>query len=183
MSVANPVVETFDGWNRLIYLKQGVASYHPITDVYAEYIYQRQTDESLRKWFPLVSGEGGVAKGNGKRTPRYLVLIGGTMVVPYDETGVIEQTGEMITSDPVLYPNIYYVDLLQNSVKIFIAPAEAEIIEIATGGALTAAQNNKLMSLNTDTVPTAVWSESDRGDKLDSLPSKSDIIVANMLDL
>ena len=96
MSVAVPIVDTWDGPNRIIYLKQGVSNVYPIEDIYHEYRYARRTDENLRKYNPLILAAGNVSKGGGKFTPRYLVLLEGTKIIPFDENNTIYQLGELI---------------------------------------------------------------------------------------
>ncbi len=134
MSVAVPVVDTWDGVTRRIYLKQGVTEFLPIEDLYREYRNQRRLDENLRKFDALIRAEGMVPKGGGKFTPRYVVLLEGTKIIPYDETGVLTQNGEIITDDPDVDATIYDVSLLTVSKVVLIAPSEAEVIEIDVGG-------------------------------------------------
>ena len=168
MSVANPVVESWDGANRRIYLKSGVEEYHPVTDIYAEYRNKRRTDESFRVWEPLVVAAGNIKKSTTKATPRYLVLLEGTKVVPYDEEGNLYQTGEMITDDPVSDPTIYDTAALVNSVRIFISPSEAEIIYVSTGSGLSPEESAKLMAIPDQwDNAQAVWDSNERGDKID----------------
>lgn len=153
MSVLNPVVDSWDGANRRIYLRQGVSEFHPVTDIYAEYKYARANVEALRKWSPLIRAEGNIKKSSTKATPRYLVLVDGTKVVPYDENGSLYQTGEMITDNPEVDPSIYDISGLVNSVRIFIAPSEAEIIYVSTGSGLSPDEHAKLMGITSGLTP------------------------------
>ena len=132
MSVLTPVVDTWDGTNRLIYLKQGVSDFFPIEDIYHEYRYNRRTDEDLRKYEPLLRAEGNVPKGAGAFTPRYVVLLDGTKIVPYDEVLRINQLGDMITDDPDVDPSLYDTSLTVPKV-IYIKPSEAETIVLEVG--------------------------------------------------
>ena len=130
MSVITPIIESIDGESRRIYLKQGVTDFYPIEDIYHEYRYLRRTDESLRKWAPLLRAEGNVPKGGGAFTPRYVVLIDGTKIVPWDESLQLNQLGDMITDDPDSDPSLYDISGLTSAKPIFIKPSESEIIQL-----------------------------------------------------
>lgn len=145
MSVAVPVIDSIDGDTRRIYLKQGVLSFLPIEDIYHEYRNLRRTDETLRKWEGLLRAEGNIPKGGGKFTPRYVVLLLGTKIVPYDESSRLDQLGEIITDDPDVDATIYDVSTLTNPKPIFLQPSEAEIITVATGSGLDATEQEQLL--------------------------------------
>lgn len=131
MSVANPVIASIDGTLRRIYLLQGVSDFYPIEDIYHEYRYRRRTDESLRKFNALLRAEGNVPKGGGAFTPRYVVLLEGTKIVPYDETLQLNQLGDMITDNPDVDATLYDISGLTVPKPIFIKPSEAEIIQLS----------------------------------------------------
>jgi hypothetical protein len=168
MSVLNPVVETWDGEARRIYLKIGVTEFHPVIDLYAEYRQKRADDEAFRKWNPLILAGGNIKKSATTATPRYLVLLEGTKIVPYDEEGNLYQTGEIITDAPETDPTIYDTGALVNSIRIFISSPEAEIIYVSTGSGLSPEESAKLMAIP-DALDNAqsVWDSHSRGDKLD----------------
>lgn len=130
MSVLTPIINNIDGTLRRIYLKQGVSDYYPIEDIYHEYRNLRRTDENLRKYEPLLRAEGNVPKGGGAFTPRYVVLLDGTKIVPYDESLQINQLGDMITDDPDTDPTLYDISGLTTAKAIFIKPSEAETIQL-----------------------------------------------------
>lgn len=131
MSVAVPVIDSWDGTNRRIYLKLGVSDIYPIEDIYHEYTNARRLDiTGLRKYAPLLRAEGNVKKGGGAFTPRYVVLIDGTKIVPYNETLQINQLGDMITDDPDVDSTLYDISSLTVPKVIFIKPSEAEIIQL-----------------------------------------------------
>ncbi len=130
MSVLTPVVDAWDGTARLIFLKQGVSDYYPIEDLYHEYRNERRTNEDLRKYEPFLRAEGNIPKGAGAFTPRYVVLLDGTKIVPYDEVLRINQLGDMITDDPDVDPSLYDVSTLTVPKVIFIKPSEAETIQL-----------------------------------------------------
>ena len=130
MSVLSPIVLTWDGVNRRIYLKAGVSDYFPIEDIYHEYRNVRRLDESLRPFEPLLKAEGNTAKGSGAFTPRYVVLLDGTKIVPFNETLQINQLGDMITDDPDTDATLYDISGLTVAKPIFIKPSEAETIQL-----------------------------------------------------
>lgn len=131
MTVSTPVIDYIDGSARRIYLKQGVSDYYPIEDVYHEYRTRRREDtDGLRKWEPLLKADGNVAKGGGAFTPRYVVLLDETKIIPYDESLQLNQLGDIITDTPDTSPNIYDVSGLTVAKPIFIKPSEAETIQL-----------------------------------------------------
>ena len=130
MSVLSPIVLTWDGANRRIYLKSGVSDYFPIEDLYHEYRNARRTDESFRKFDALIKAEGNVSKGAGAFTPRYVVLLDGTKIVPFDESLQVNQLGDIITDDPDSDPTLYDISGLTTAKPIFIKPSEAETIQL-----------------------------------------------------
>jgi hypothetical protein len=138
MTVAVPVVDTWDGPNRLIYLKAGVSVFYPIEDIYHEYRNARKTDESLRPFDALIRADGHIPKGGGKFTPRYVTLLLGTKIVPFDDTVEMYQLGEIITDNPDVDPTVFNTSFLTVPKVIYIEPSEAEIIEIQTGGGVGA---------------------------------------------
>lgn len=130
MSVAIPIIDTWDGANRRAYLTQGLGDFFPIEDLYHEYRYARRTDEDLRKYNPLLRAEGNVPKGAGAYTPRYVVLIDGFKLVPYNESTQLNQLGDIITDDPDIDPSLYDISQLTTAKPIFIKPSEAETIQL-----------------------------------------------------
>ena len=130
MSVLTPVIQSIDGSARRIYLKQGVSDFYPIEDIYHEYRALRRTDESLRVWEPLLKAEGNIAKGGGAFTPRYVVLLLGTKLVPFDEPLQVNQLGDMITDNPDVDSSLYDISGLTGPKPIFIKPSEAETIQL-----------------------------------------------------
>jgi len=124
------VVQSWDGVARRVYLLPDVTEFHPIDDIYREYRTERRTEEDLRKYNPFMAAYGNIPKGGGKATPRYLVLLEGTKIVPYDEDSRIVTNGEMISDDPEVDPTVFDLDDLTSSIKILISPADAEIVYV-----------------------------------------------------
>jgi len=134
MSVAVPVVGSWDGEARRIYLLQGVTSFHWIDDVYKEYRYWRRTDEASRKWAALLVAAGNNPKGGGKFTPRYITLLDGARVVPYDENILIAVSGEAITDNADIDPDPFDTTTRTQPLKLYITPPAAEVIVVEVGG-------------------------------------------------
>lgn len=130
MSVLNPIVLSWDGPNRRIYLNADVGDYFPIEDLYHEYRNQRRINEDFRKYDALLKAEGNVPKGAGAFTPRYVVLLDGTKIVPFDNTTQINQLGDIITDDPDTDPLLYDTSTLTVPKVIYIKPSEAETIQL-----------------------------------------------------
>lgn len=128
MSVAQPVIDSFDGASRRIFLKQGVSAFHWIEDIYREYIHERSVTEDFRKWFPFMVQAGNEPKGGGKFTPRYITLLNGCRVVPYDENILITVTGEAITDNAEVDPDPFDTTSRTQAVKLYITPPAAEIV-------------------------------------------------------
>ncbi len=129
MSVSVPVIDYIDGSARRIYLLQGVDAFHWIEDVYREYVDRRANDDDFRKWSPLMVAKGNDSKGLGKYTPRYITLLNGCRVIPYDENIAIYVTGEAITDNPDVDPDPFDTSTRTNPLKLFITPPAAEIVK------------------------------------------------------
>ena len=131
MSNLTPVIDHIDWLNRRIYLKQWVIDYYPIEDIYHEYRTLRRSDtDSVRQYNPLIKAEGNISKGAGAFTPRYVVLLEGTKIVPFDEASQLNQLWDMITDDPDTDPTLYDISGLTTAKPIFIKPSEAETIQL-----------------------------------------------------
>jgi len=128
MSVSNPVVATWSGTERRIYLLQGVDTFHWIEDIYREYRYWRRTDESSRKWLPFMVADGNDYKGGGKYTPRYVTLLDGVRVVPYDENILITVEGEAITDNADIDPDPFDTSGRTQPLKLYITPPSSELV-------------------------------------------------------
>lgn len=146
MSVATPVIDYIDGTTRRIYLLQGVDAFHWIEDVYREYINRRNINEDLRKYYPLMRQAGNDPKGGGKYTPRYITLINGCRVIPYDENILITVTGEAITDNADVDPDPFDTSTRVQPLKLYITPPSAEIVrdEVSLAAIAFMSFNNKV---------------------------------------
>lgn len=130
MSVLNPVISSIDGASRRIYLKQGVGTFNWIDDIYHEYLELRALDETLQSFTPLMEARGGEARGNGNFIFRYLVLLEGTRIVPYNEGGYIAVTGEAVNDNAETDPNPIDVSTITYPIVIYLTPSTAELIRV-----------------------------------------------------
>lgn len=128
-----PVVAVWDGANRRIHLAQGVTSFHPVDDVYREYRVERRTNEDFRKWDAFMRAVGNEPKGGGRFTPRYLLLLDGVKIVPFDEGGALTVEGEVLSDDQ---SSPFDISGLSQPVVVNYQPAEAEVIAVGGGGVL-----------------------------------------------
>lgn len=124
------VVQSFDHVNRRIVLMPGVTSFHPVDDIYKEYRIARRTNESMQVFASLMRAEGNIAKGSGRFTERYLVLLGGAKIVPQGDVPVLDVGGVIVTDDQ---SNPFYTSMP----RIDYTPSAAEIIAVDGSGAGT----------------------------------------------
>ena len=172
MSVLNPIISSINGLTRRIYLKAGVSDYFPIEDLYHEYRRIRSLDtNSIRKYEPLIKAEGNVPKGGGAFTPRYVVLLDGTKIVPFNESLQINQLGDMITDNPDIDATLYDISGLTTAKPIFIKPSEAETIQLNSG------------SIEYSSFGGGVWVDQDNGvSGTDELKGNAQFPVNNIPD-
>lgn len=131
------LISSIDGPARRIYLgvDSSTADFQPM-DIYKEMRALRRTDENLRKYDVFLEGAGYVAKGGGKFTPRYVVCLSGTRIVPYDVTHTLTVIGEIITDEQTAGIECFDKTLLTPGVLVDIdyQPPQVEIIELGTSG-------------------------------------------------
>ncbi len=125
------VVSHIDGVNRKIYLNSGVTEFNPVEDIYKEVRAMVANTESLKHYWWFIDAKGNEDKGGGKATPRYAILLRGTRIIPFDETGDIEVTGEVINDDGAT--TTVDTSSLTNKKDIKYRPPVSEIIYINTG--------------------------------------------------
>lgn len=130
MSVSNPVIDSIDGAARRIYLKSGVDTFNWVDDIYHEYLYRRSISEELQSFTPLMEARGGEARGNGNFIFRYLVLLEGTRLVPFNEENYIAVTGEAVNDDADVNPNPIDTSSITYPMVIYLTPSTAELIRV-----------------------------------------------------
>ena len=124
------VIHRVDVPSKRIFLKIGVRTYHPVTDIYREMRFIRRTDVSLRKIDMPVLAEGNLPKGGGKFTPRYAIFRNGWRIVPADETHTLYISGEQITDDGQSGPAIIDTTPLSTgtNVTLHYEPPSSELV-------------------------------------------------------
>ncbi len=147
------LISSIDGANRKIYLSSNTvdASIHPI-DIYKEMRTLRANNEELRKFDLFMRADGNVPKSSSTFTERYVILLEGTLIVPYDTTHTLTITGTIITDDGK--EGVYCFDRsgLSSQVDINYIPPQVEVIVIHGGSGLSTDEHDKLMAL-----PESVW--------------------------
>lgn len=130
------LIASINGVTRRIYLDPaaaigGVLSFHPTVDLYSEYKALRASDESVRPYNAFMLSAGNVAKGGGKYTPRYTMMLEGTKLVIPTGITVVNITGELLTDDS---SDALDLSLITGPCRINYTPAEAEVIRVTTSG-------------------------------------------------
>jgi len=144
------IIANIDGATRRVFLHQDTVgtSLHPI-DIYHEMRSLRASDETLRYWDLYMKADGNVSKGGGKFTERYVTLLDGTRIVPYDSSQNLTITGTIITDDGQEGPAAFDKSLLSptTSVDITYVPPQVEVIEVLIAGGLSPEQATMLSEL------------------------------------
>jgi hypothetical protein len=154
-----PAIQTITGDPRRIFLhidtvNAGLTSFDMF---YRDYRVMRENDDTLQVFSPFLVARGNIPKGGGKFTPRYVQLLNGALIVPYNTSHELLVTFEIITDDGRSGINCFDRSPLSSTSRIDINynPPQVEIIKISTGGtALTDEEHNRLMSIPTQTLLT-----------------------------
>ncbi|PUB82383.1 MAG: hypothetical protein DBP02_15125 [gamma proteobacterium symbiont of Ctena orbiculata] len=142
-----PLIANIDGPTRRVYL--GIDSVgvdvHPI-DIYKEMRALRRTNSSLRQYYLFMSAHGYDQKGTGSFTERYVKLLNGTRIVPYDSTHVLRVTGTVITDSGAAGADCFDRSLLMPTSRIDIdyQPPQVEVVTVNSGSGLSVDQDSKL---------------------------------------
>ena len=156
------LIDHIDGPNRDIYLDASTmgVDVHPI-DVYKEMRTLRRTDESLRKFDIFLVAKGHESKGGGKYTEMYVIEMGGTRIIPYDADHELVIIGTIITDDGQSGVACFDRSPLSATtvVDINYQPLQVEVIEIASGSALTQAEHDHLMGIDLEIVQKMTYNK------------------------
>jgi hypothetical protein len=109
-------------------------------DIYKEMRAFRRTDETLRKWNLFMRAEGNISKGGGKFTERYVTLLGGTRLVPFNSSHELTITGTIITDNGLEGVATFNRSGLTSTtvVDINYVPPQVEVIVVTIGSGVTA---------------------------------------------
>ena len=128
------IIDYIDGPNRDVYLDISTLNteIHPI-DIYKEMRTLRADNEDLRKYDLFMSADGNVTKTATTSTERYVTLLDGTRIIPYDSTHVLTIIGTIITDSGQSGVNCFDRTLLSSStvVDINYVPPQVEVITVA----------------------------------------------------
>jgi len=129
------MISHIDAVNRKIHLDASTvnATILPI-DIYREMRTLRAADETLRPYDVFMTMRGGEKKNpsGSKRTARYLVLLNGTLIVPYDTSHTITVGGTMITDTGLEGVECFDRSLLSVGINVDInyVPPQVEVITV-----------------------------------------------------
>ena len=127
------MIDHIDPINRLIYLDSDTENTTiSLIDIYKEVRKLRQDKEELRPYDMFLTMRGSVPKNSDgtKRTERYMVLLRGTLIVPYDESHSITIDGTLITDSGLEGTKCFDRSLLSSDtvVDINYTPKQVELI-------------------------------------------------------
>ena len=149
-----PVVQSFDGINRVITLDPSVAgaSFDPL-DLYAEYLAERRDNEQFRGFDSLLRMEGGAPKDDTRKSERQLRLLtdrrGILTKIVLPDTGPyrVRVDGEILTDQPSTDPEPFDISAMTTSVIIDYKPPATQIVTLSTGSGLDAGQDAALTNI------------------------------------
>lgn len=148
-----PQVASWDYPNRRFYL-----SFDTVTsgvDFAAAYLeeraYRASQGAAVRGMKPMMSGEGFVAKGQGRFTERFVLLRNGARAVPYDTSHRLRILVEPVTDDELSGAEVFDRSSLSpgTEVDIDVAYSQVEVITISTGSGLSTEQDQRLITIET----------------------------------
>lgn len=146
------IIQSIDPVTRRVYLHADTvgADLHPI-DIYKEMRTLRRTDESLRSFDLFMGAAGNVSKGAGSATERYVVLLDGTRIVPYDVSQSLKVVGTIITDDGNSGRDCFDRGPLSVGTEIDIdyQPPQVEVITVSTGSGLQPSEQAELSATAT----------------------------------
>jgi len=130
------MIANIDGVNRYIYLDDSTvdATIQPI-DIYREVRSLRANDESLRNYDMFLTMRGGEKKDPDgiTRTERYLVLLDGTQIIPYDTSHKLTIDGTIISDTGLEGPQCFNRIYLSDDVEVDInyTPKQVEVVTVS----------------------------------------------------
>lgn len=142
-----PLIDYIDPETRRVHLSADSVGVdiHPI-DIYREARALRRTDENLRKYDLFMRAAGNLSKGSGKYTERYVVLLNGTRIVPYNVSQTLNIVGTVITDAGQSGRDCF--DRLGLSVGVEVdidyQPPQVEVVQVSTGSGLQPSEQTQL---------------------------------------
>lgn len=134
------LVASVDGAARRIYLSidsVGV-DVHPI-DIYKEVRALLRTNTALRKFYPFITAAGNIPKTDDTSTERYVTLLDGCRIVPYDTSHNLRIVGVLITDEATEGRDCFDRTPLSPTtvVDVDYQPPQVEIVNVNTGSGVT----------------------------------------------
>ena len=146
------LIASIDGAARRVYLHADTvgADVHPI-DIYKEMRTLRKTTEALRNYDLFMKASGNEPKGGGTFTERFVTLLLGTRLVPFDTSHELTITGTLITDEGTSGIAAFDRATLSPTtvVDINYVPPQVEVVVITSSGAL---QPSEILE-----IAAAVW--------------------------
>jgi len=129
-------VDRLDILNKIVFIKDDVATFHPVDDMYTEVRSIRRIDESTRVKDNPVSAQGNEPAG-ANFTPRRAVLNDGWRIgLEFQSNWTLSITGEIISDDGFAGAQLVKLDYLPVGVSALVnyTPPSSEVITVTVGG-------------------------------------------------
>jgi len=177
-----PLIDNINGTTRRVYLHSDTmgADVHPI-DIYKEMRTLRKNSESLRKYDLFMKADGNVTKTASTSTERFVTLLDGTRIIPYDSSHEITITGTIITDGGQSGIDCFDRSTLDPAtvVDINYVPPQVEIITVAGGSGLDQEEHDELMGITNDVWEETLADHTTDGTYGGELATKADIAAAS----
>ena len=148
-----PLVDSIDYTNKRIYLSADTVGASVDTiDIYKEVRALRVSTDSHRNFDPMITAGGNVQKTATTFTPKFVQLLFGCRIVPYDTSHTITITRETFTDDNLSGEQVFDLSPLSMGVgvNILINVPQVEVLVVETGvSGLTPAESLKLDKVDT----------------------------------
>ena len=135
-----PVISSIDPTTRRVFLAADTVGVdlEPM-DIYREMRTLRRTNETLRQYDLFLEAFGNEDIGGGSFTPRFVRLLQGTRIVPFDTDHELTVVGSLITDDGQSGTACFDRSPLSVStvVDINYRPPQVEVIQVNTGSGVT----------------------------------------------
>lgn len=169
------IIASIDGATRRVFLHADTVGsvIHPI-DMYKEMRVLRRTTEALRNFDLFMKASGNDVKGGGKFTERFVTLLLGTRIVPFDTSQELTIIGTVITDDGLEGVSAFDRSSLSatSNVHINYVPPQVEVIQIDSGSGVTAQDKIDIANMNRDAI-LRTQTSSGSGDGQTYLPDQS----------
>lgn len=179
------IVASVDYVEKKIYLHADTVGIELDTmDVYKEVRTLRRLDSQTpyphRSFKPIIIQGGNIQKTATTFTPKYVQLLYGCRIIPYDADQNLKVVRDTFTDDGKVGRDCFDRTGLINNVDIDYVPPQVEIIEVSSGSGLSQEEHDKLLDLDTNNLDIAV---STRLADVDYIEPDNAVISANNIKL